>query len=243
MTLIMGLTLSACGGDDEPEVKFDDKSISYGQSYTIPNGSNVVWTSSNELVASVTGNTVTAKRVGEAIISSDKGSFKITVTPTSYVFTEPCLQWGTNKNNVKTYMNSVSSVSLKDDNSTTLSYTGTGKVVLYNYSFENNGLKSSGVGLNGDYVDAEAMSTFMIERYIPVKIDESDYSFYFISPDEKTGVLMQLTASGRTILYVVVYVPLDSSRSNVNLDELFKTYVNVPSEIASDTFLQLKARL
>lgn len=243
MTLVVSLTLSACGGDDEPEVRFDDKSISYGQSYTIPNGNNVVWTSSNDLIASVTGNTVTAKRVGEAVISSDKGSFKITITPTTYVFTEPCLQWGANKSNVKKYMNGISGVSINDDTSTSLTYTGTGKVILYNYSFENGGLKSSGVGLNGDYVDAEAMSTFMIERYIPVKVDESNYSFYFISPDEKTGVLMQLTASGRTILYIVVYVPLDSSRGGVDLDESFKTYVNVPSDIASETFLQIKARL
>lgn len=240
--IVVSLILAACGGEDEPNVKFENATISYGQTYSIPNGKNIVWTSSNELIATVDGNIVTAKRVGEAVISSEKGSFKVSVTPTSYVFTEPCIQWGADKKSVKSYMNNVSGVTINEDTNTTLNYKGTGKALLYSYSFENSALKGSGIGLDGDYIDAEAMADFMIERYVPIEVDEDNYSFYFVSPDKKTGVLMQLKVSGRTIIYLVVYVPVGDSRSDYDIAEQFNEYDNAPSDVAKNVFMQLKAR-
>lgn len=226
--IMAGFMLASCG-DDEPEVKFDDTTLSYGQTYTIPNGKNITWTSSNEYIAAVSGATVEAKRVGEAIISSDKGSFKVTVTPTSNVFVEPTLQWGSSKSTVKSFMSSkIGSASLDSETETQLSYKGSGKVVLYNYTFGDNGLKGSAVGLNALYIDTNAMSTFMIERYIPVSMDESTNSFYFISPDEKTAVLMRIQVSGSNIAYLVVYVPTNSSsKATEDIKSLFEAYADI----------------
>ena len=244
-TFVLVCALCACGGDeDEPTVKFSNKSLSYGETYSIPNGSKTEWLSSNDYIVSVSGSTIKAERVGEATISSKKGSFKVTVTPNTYVYTEPCLQWGCTKSTVKSYMNKISAVSIREDNSTTLNYFGSGKVQMYNYTFENSGLKGAGAALNGDYVDTNAMSNFMVERYIPVDVDESNYTFYLISPDEKTFVGMQLRASGRTIIYLITFVPvLTSGRSPFEKTEMFGVYGNTPSEIVKDAFEKIKASL
>ena len=77
---LISSTFTACGGDDdEPELKFNDITLNCGSTYTIPNGKNIMWTSSNEYIASVSGNIVKAEKVGEATISSNKGSFKVKV--------------------------------------------------------------------------------------------------------------------------------------------------------------------
>lgn len=245
LTIALSCVLCACGGeDDEPAVKFSDKSLSYGETYAIPNGNKTEWTSSNDLIASVSGSTVKAERVGEVTISSKKGSFKVTVTPNTYVYTEPCLKWGSNKSTVRSYMNNITSVYVNEDNSTTLTYYGSGKVILYTYSFENSGLKSAGVALDGDYVDVDAMSDFMIERYVPIKIDESNYTVYFVSPDEKTFVGMQLKTYGRTIAYLISFVPTSSSsRSAFELLDIIEDFDSTPSETVKYTFEIIKRKL
>lgn len=245
VTLVLGCVLCACGGeDDEPAVKFNNQSLSYGETYSIPNGTNTEWESSNDLIVSVSGSTIKAERVGEATISSRKGSFKVTVTPNTYVYTEPCLQWWCTKSTVKSYMNKITTVTIKEDNSTTLNYFGSGKVLMYNYTFENSGLKGAGAALDGDYVDANAMSDFMVERYVPVEVDETNYTFYLISPDEKTFVGMQLRVSGRTIIYLITFVPVSTSgRTTFEIPEMFEVYKSTPSEIVKDTFEKIKTRL
>lgn len=223
---VIGTIVTACGGDDdEPSLKFENKTLKYEQTYSIPNGAGIEWKSSNPNVASVSGATVTAERVGEATISSNKGSFKVTVTPEYNTFIEPDLNWGSSKSSVKSFMKKVSSVSVKEEDATKLTYSGTGKALLYQYTFESDKLKGSGVAINGDYVDSKEMANFFIERYIPVSYDESDYSFYFMSPDEKTAAMMKLTTSGRTVLYVTVYVPITSkSRSNADFESALEGF-------------------
>ncbi|MDE6007379.1 MAG: hypothetical protein K2G67_07485 [Muribaculaceae bacterium] len=203
--------LPSCGGDDdEPDYKYQDVVLNCNATYEIPNAGDVEWSSSNEFIASVTGNIVTAERVGEVIISSSRGSFKLTVNATSHVFNEPCIQWGASKSTVKSFMKNATPY---EETSTSLNYKGTGAQLLTSYSFESDKLKSSGVGLDGDYVNSDAIVTFMLERYIPLKVDQTNYSFYFCTPDEKTGILMSLRTSGRTIIYLIVYVPLTDSKS------------------------------
>ena len=209
-TILSCFILASCGGDDEPDFNYQDVSLRYNTTYTIPNAGDATWTSSNEYIASVSGNVVTAERVGEAIISSNKGSFKVTVTPTSHVFNEPCIKWGATKSTVKSFMNNASP---SEETSTALTYKGSGAQVVTTYTFDSKGLKSSGVGLDGDYVNSDALVTYMLERYIPIDVDESDYSFYFCTPDKKTGILMSLRASGSTIVYLIVYVPIEGSKS------------------------------
>lgn len=210
-TILSCFILASCGGDDdEPDYKYQDVVLNCKATYTIPNAGDAEWTSSNKFIASVTGNVVTAERVGEVIISSNKGNFKVTVNATSHVFNEPCIEWGAAKSTVKSFMKNATPY---EETSTSLNYKGTGAQVLTLYTFENDKLKSSGTGLDGDYVNSDAMVTYMFERYVPLKVDDEDYSFYFCTPDEKTGVLMSLRTSGRTIIYLIVYVPLNDSKS------------------------------
>ncbi len=243
-TILSCFILASCGGDDdEPDYKYQDVSLNCKATYTIPNAGDVVWTSSNEYIASVAGNVVTAERVGEAVISSNKGSFKVTVNATSHVFNEPCIQWGASKSTVKSFMKNVSP---SEETSTSLTYKGTGAQVVTTYSFESNGLKSSGVGLDGDYINSDALVTYMLERYIPIKVDEEDYSFYFCTPDKKTGILMSLRVSGRTIIYLIVYVPLNDSKSR-SIDMFpeidIEQYGFTSSPIVADEFKSIKSML
>lgn len=229
------------GGDDEPQLRFDDVTLQYEQTYVIPNGKNTTWSSSNELIASVEGTTVRANKVGEAVISSDKGSFTVTVNPTLHVFIEPCLQWGADVNNVKLFMASkISSLALTKETGEALTYSSSA-TKAYTYAFESGKLTSSAVGLNSDYVSSDAMADFMIERYIPVTMDQSSNTFYFISPDKKNVIVFGITSSGRTIIYLVAYAKYTPSRSFGVLPEIFNEMRLVQSPDASAEFNRLKS--
>lgn len=211
---LISSTFTACGGDDdEPELKFNDITLNCGSTYTIPNGKNIMWTSSNEYIASVSGNIVKAEKVGEATISSNKGSFKVKVNGSlATVYPIPCLEWGASKSTVKNFMKGFS---LKEEESTSLTYTGTGSHLLTTYTFESGILSGSGVALNGNYVDADKLADYMLERYVPVSVDEENYSFYFITPDNKTMLGLFLEVYSGNIVYAIVYMPRDSKSRSI----------------------------
>ena len=86
----------------------------------------------------------------------------------------------------------------------------------------------------------------MFERYIPIKADEEDYSFYFCTPDQKTGILMSLRTSGNTIIYLIVYAPLNDTESRsidmfpeIDIDQ----YGFTTSPIVVDEFNTIKSML
>lgn len=230
--------LAACGNDDdEPEVTFSDTSLSYGATYTIPNGSGITWSSSNDLVASVSESTVTAEHVGTATISSDQGSFTVTVTATTTAYKEPCLNWGASQSTVKTFMNSYSGVTLNTDDSTSLAYYGSTSqsVLMVYYTFENSALKYSGIALNSDYVSTDALSTSLIERYVPVSSDSSNYRFYFVNPEKNMAVALQLTTISRTVVYLVLYSPVDlSSRASDDIENLFDIEIDSTIDLTTE---------
>lgn len=231
--MITILAVSSCGNDDEPTTKFNDITLSCGDSYSIPAGAGLSWTSSNELVASVTGNNVTAEHVGKATISSNKGSFKVTVTSTTSAYKEPCLIWGANKNTVKSFMNNYNGVTLYKDETSSITYSGTvtQTVLMVMYTFDNNKLKDSGVALNSTFVSTNTLTDFLTERYIPVSTDASKYRFYFINPDKGMAVVLQLTTVSNNVVYMIVYTPVDlSSRVNGNLEDLFDIDVNATTD-------------
>lgn len=190
-------------------MKYQDVSLNCKQTYTIEIGENVEWSSSNEYIASVSGNVVKAERVGEVTISSAKGSFKVSVNGTLNAYKIPCLEWGASKSTVKNFMKGST---LDEETATELTYSGRGAQFLTMYTFENNGLVASGVGLNGDYIDSENLIDFMLENYVPVSADEENYSFYFITPDNKTVIGLSLKVSGHTLVYIIVYIPRSDTK-------------------------------
>lgn len=100
----LSIVFISCGGDDDDSPRFQDVTLSHGVSYTIIEGSDVTWTSSNELVAYVDGNKVTGICIGEAIISSSKGSFKVTVSPQYNNVTLPSMNFGASISTIKSEM-------------------------------------------------------------------------------------------------------------------------------------------
>ena len=240
-TFIACVCLSACGGDgDEPDTRYQDVSLNCEQIYTIEHGEGVEWTSSNKYVASVAGNIVKAERVGVATISSSKGSFKVTVNGTLTAYKIPCIEWGASKSTVKNFMKGSA---LDEETPTGLTYTGTGAQMLTMYKFENNGLVSSSIGLNGDYIDSETLIDFMMENYVPVSADKEDYSFYFITPDNKTALGLTLRVSGRTILYIIVYIPRSDTKGTRGEDQIEWRKYDLPgvhnSPIVADKFNEI----
>lgn len=214
LSLVVTMGLTACGGDDEPKSKFKDVTLTYEETYSIPNGKGITWKSSNGLVASVSEDVVTAEHVGEATISSDKGTFKVTVKPSFNTYKEPCMSWGATNSAVKSFMKGYySGLSIYTDDSSTLAYSAnvTQKVMLVLYTFENNKMTSSGLTLNSDYVDSDDLVDFLVERYVPYAIDSDNYRFYFINPESTMTVLMQLSVVGSQVVYIIAYAPINSS--------------------------------
>lgn len=248
LTLVLGLslTLTACGGDDkddEPQVKFKDVTLKFEETYTIPNGKNVTWTSSNQYIASVDGDVITAERVGEAIISSDKGTFKVTVEPTTYVFDEPCLTWGASAITVKSFMSSkISTCSLVEEDAESLAFANSTKSKVYLYGLENGQLHSSSVGILATYVSAEAMVQSLIERYVPV--DKYSDMYFFLTPDKKNLLAFSLTGSGKNMLYFLYYVEnTTSSRSFEVPAEILEKYNIKSTAETRQVFPELEAKL
>ena len=211
----------ACNGDeDEPDVKFNDVTLTCNETYSIKNGTGVEWRSSNELIASVSGNVVTAGCIGEAVISSTKGSFKVTVKGTiGNVYQIPCLNWGASKSTVKSFMKGRT---IEEETSTDLVYAGSGAEICTMYSFENSKLSSSSIALDGDYINSENLIYFLLERYVPLSYDEDNYYFYFTTPDLETGVVLALAEYSGTLVYLIVYVPISENSRSMNINSLDK---------------------
>lgn len=208
-TILSCFVLTACGGDDdEPQVSYQDITLACKKTHTIKG--DAVWTSSNKFIASVSGNVVTAERVGEATISSSKGTFKVKVTPTVSVYKEPYLKWGASKSSVKSFM---SGATIEQEKSDQLVYKGTGALINTIYHFENSGLKASGLTLDGDYINPETLMEQMLQYYLPVTMDEVNYSFYFATPDKKTAAMLKLNDYDGSICYIILYAPISGSNA------------------------------
>lgn len=74
----------------------------------------------------------------------------------SYSFSQPCLDWGASKEDVKSYMDGFE---LQQETSTELHYWGRDTEVTISYLFGNDGLNSAVVMLNGDSENTELASS------------------------------------------------------------------------------------
>lgn len=215
--LILGISFAftSCGDKDEPAnpEKFSNITLIVGNSHTITLSQGIVWSSSNPLVANIEGNVVTAKHVGEATVSSSKGSFTVKVNPKTKYFTEPCILWGKSKSDVKSTM---SAYTLIKDDTETLGFADrtTNATILWAYSFKNGLLNTSAVFLNGKYWNSDNIMNHLLERYVPTSMNESNYSFYFLSPKKDLIVLLKLDASGSSIIYEIYYTKYDGTSTS-----------------------------
>lgn len=205
--IVIQLAFISCGDDEEPN--YPDQTLVVGNTYTIP-GNSTGWTSDNELIASISGNVVTAERVGETIIRNGNKSFKVTVNGKYNLYREPCMKWGASKSTVKSFMSDYILQSESDD---ALYYKGKLQELLTGFSFKNDGLYLSLVALSPSLVDTEDLVDFLAERYVYVTHDDSQYYYGFATTDAKNIVILQLKTISYQVVYYIVYAEVTSYSS------------------------------
>ncbi len=227
MMAITGMSLTSCSNDDD-ENTIKNISLTCKDTYKIPCSDNVVWTSSNDFIASVSkDNTVTAVCVGEALISSKTGSFYVTVKTINYAFDDPCLRWGVSRSEIRKFMKEVKP---DKDTYTQLVYQwGDYKRAFTMYSFEDDSLESVGIAMPTNFVDSENLANHLTDRYVPIQIDKNNNRIYLISPDQRTMILLSVMQLDSKIYYMIVYAPTkEDTRSDIHptdmLTRLTKTY-------------------
>ena len=160
---LMVSTVSSCSKDDDGDLTFKDVSIVAGSTKTLSSGKDLKWTSENKYIATISDGEIEAKRVGEVTMASDKGTFKVTVTPQYTYFTEPYTQFGASMQSVKKAMKGYTLVA---ENSTTLLYKGDGYASYIMYSFEDSKLAYSYIITKDTY--STEVANWTAERYIYV---------------------------------------------------------------------------
>ncbi len=234
----MFIALALCAGlvscsddDDKKTLTFKNLTLKAGETATIENGKNISWVSDNELIASVSNDVVTAERVGSTTILDSEYEFSVTVQPTITLYKDPCFKWGASMSTVKSTM---SGYSLMNSNEEGLLYEGKQAEDFIMYMFENNSLKYSVVYVPVSYSDEVA--DFLLERYVPITVDEEEGYIGMISIDEEMAIIATIATLSNTYYWQIIYGKLDAdenSRSNTSLSqsfgEMFNTISSYPS--------------
>lgn len=220
------IALTSCGGDDdEPDYKYSDITLKYQQTYQIT-GETTGWTSENTLIASVTkSGLVTGLLEGETELRNGSSRFNVTVTPTVTLYANPCLKWGASESNVKSFMRGYSPVSESDD---MILYSNYGEAQLLGYSFDNRRLEAVMAFIPVSSVSAEEMVSHLAQRYVAV--DQEDDSFFFLSPDRETVVMLQVTEISGTVVYSVFYASYDDLVEDRAIDAIDIEYLKAMSD-------------
>lgn len=225
----MFITLVACSSDDNdnPASRHEDIVLTTGDTYMITDGAN--WQSEEPLIASITGNVITAERVGVTRVYNENASFDVTVNPRYYLYDDPCMQWGASTAAVNSFMreNGYTTMRQTDD---MIVYDGKGAAVFYGYLFEDGMLASVGV-----LVDALAynsvLSEFLMERYVTLYIDaDADLEEALVGMsaiDKSMWVVMSLCMFDGRLYVLVLYAPSSSSENHNS----FKPQTTVPQRM------------
>lgn len=214
------ICLASCNKDNEPK-NFENITLKVGETYTIKDGADADWTSSNDFIVEVDGNVLTAVLEGEVTVKSDLGSFEVTVKATNNVVKEPCLQWFATKRTVKTFMESYSNYVIEEETETDLIYVGTGNVLSYNYEFEDNELDMSAMIIEVSEVSTDELAEFVTERYIVLENDdEDDDAIYLLSPEFDTAAVLEVIDLGNDVAYMMLYVPFEYDETRAAATDL-----------------------
>lgn len=220
-------TFTACGGDDdEPDnTKLSQTSYTmYHEDTQDIKGSNlsdIVWSSENEFVATVKNNVITGQYVGKTTVksASKNMTFSVEVKPKYNTYEEPYLDWGASKSAIKAKYGTPKS----EDTSSLLYQTSNSNAPIMLYVFENGKMSTCGVVCKVS--TAYELGDFLVERYVPVKVDVDNYSATLLhcygkisDPQVDYGVAMQYNSSIGGILVAYTHVNSSKSRSGDNID-------------------------
>lgn len=198
------ITFSSCSKENvEPTPTLDKTSITLYVNETSVltySGKDCKWSTDNYLIAEVDNGKVTANHVGTTTIHANNLTCEVIVKPRHYTYTEPYINFGCSKEEVKKIM---INYNFRGDNGKYLTYEGKGKVSAYIYDFENNALTTSSFYVT--LINSLDLSDFLLERYWVVDVAEGSSNEYIItlgSVDLKTAIFMELSSStGAIILY------------------------------------------
>lgn len=230
MALIVPMfAFTSCGGgDDEPSVP--NQTLNVGQTYDIP--VEGAWTSDNDLIASVDGNTLTGVRVGEVAVRNGGKSFNVTVNPTITLYKDPCLQFGDNPSAIKKFMSSYAFESEESESSLIYTSRQSGAAVGYGYTFESSKLTLTMVMAQRSIASTERLAEYLSQRFVPVTHND-DY-IGMISPDKKILVVFMIKYISGSLMYVTSYAPntSDANGRSDNYDVIIKEMINAtPGEL------------
>lgn len=211
LTLVLSMFVYSCSDDkNEPQspspstLNKNNLSLLTGETERlIYSGDNATWASSEPLIASVNSSgVVTANRIGTAIIRANITGCTVNVRPRYTMYKEPVRSWGCSQSEVA---NKMSGYELYQSSATQLTYKSTDKVFAYIYTFTNDKLTGSSMGI---YLrNATNLVDFINERY--VFTEEDTDALYLLSIDKKTSGAIFLSSNMAT----VVYLPVSESRS------------------------------
>lgn len=207
---VMSLSFTACsdGEDDTQYLSQNELSLMAGQSAKLIYNGNCTWESDEPLIAEVDNNgNVTANRVGETTIWANNESCKVKVSPKYNTYMEPCIDWGASESEVTNFMNGYENLG---KNGNTLGFGDLENEIVYMYIFENNSLSTSAIGANF-MSKGEEITNFLLERYVPVDVDESSYTAYMISIDKKIAIATSINTSNG--LMMVLYMPFSGDNT------------------------------
>ena len=128
------------------------------------------------------------------------------------------MEWGASESEVTNFMNGYENLG---KNGNTLGFADLDNEIVYMYTFENNSLSSSAIGAS--FISkGEEITNFLLERYVPIDVDESSYLAIMISIDKKIGVAVSFNASSG--LMMVLYMPINDNSTNTKsiMSELSK---------------------
>ena len=213
------LVFTACGSDDEPDnIKLSKTTYSmYHEDAQTIEGTNVadiVWESDNEFVATVKNGTITGQYVGKTSVKSvtKNLTFTVDVKPKYNTYEEPYLEWGASKSTVKAKYGTPKS----EDTNSLLYETSNANAPIMLYMFENGKMTTCGVVCK--ISTAYQLGDFLVERYVPVKVNVDNYSATLLhcsgkinDPQIDYGVAMQYNSSIGGIL--VAYTSVNNSKS------------------------------
>lgn len=173
-----------------PELNKTNLSLYVGDTFQlIYKSNNCNWSSDNPLIATVEDGLVTAEHVGTTAIHVNNSTCKVTINPRYTKYYDPYLEFGANKEEVKSYM-----LGHKIEQETTdkILYSGNNGIRAYLYSF-NNG-KLSGSAFVADLSESSYLGKYLYERYI--LMDKIGQQLVFLNPTQTLGVMLQVVNYG-----------------------------------------------
>ena len=203
-----GLFFTSCSDDDENDMNRlsqNELFLMAGQSAKLIYNGDCTWKSNDPLIAEVDDNgNVTANRIGETMIWANDEFCKVIVTPKYNTYMEPCMEWGTSKSIVKSFMNGFEFVG-EDDNS--IGYIDYNHNFGYMYMFENNSLYAS-IVMTNILSYGEEVTDFLLERYVTVSMDNNLILMSSIDGKMAVGIMFESS------IMMVAYMPFNTDRTN-----------------------------